>query len=100
MENIKISYIQIDRVPINGVATLFFFTEKNGKIYWGTDNNSIDQEDIKRWILNKTIFKLKSPIFIKEDETLLIGGEDKKIYISNPLTEKMRLHGSFAELVE
>lgn len=100
MEKYKIVYIQIERAPINTLSRLFFFTEENGKIFWGTDNNPINSEDIERWLLEKKIFKLKNPIFIDEDQTLLIGYPERKIYVSNKIKEQSRLQGEFLQLVE
>jgi len=93
----KIVYLQVDHIPVNGLTKLFFFTEKDGEIFWGTDNNTIEIKDIERWVKEKKIFKLIRPIFIKEDEMLQIGYEGR-VYISNPLIEKLVLVGKLYEL--
>ena len=94
-------YLQVDHIPANELTQLFFYTEINGEIFWGTDNNSIDPEDIERWVKDKKILKLKNPILIEENETLTIGYTEPKVYISNyeKRNEKV-LCGKLSELIE
>lgn len=99
MEKIKIVYLYIDRVPINDLAQVFFFTEKNGEIFLGTDNNTIELKDIQRWVAKKKVFQLKEPIIINKDEKIFIGYADSKIYVSNLSKEKLRFIGKSEDLI-
>jgi len=99
METVKIVFLRIDRIPINGLAELFFYTEKEGEIFLGTDNNPFENEDIERWVKEKKILKLKEPIIIEYNEMLQIGYSEEKVYISNPLIEKLVLVGKLNEII-
>lgn len=98
MGTIKIVYLKVDCVPVNGLAQLFFYTEKDDEIFWGTDNNVIQPQDIERLVSEKKILKLIEPIFIEEDETLKVGYYDERVYISNHLKEKLVLIGRLKEI--
>ena len=98
-ETIKIVYLQLSKTPMADIELLYFFTEKNNKIYWGTDNNSIDPAFLESWLRRREILKLKTPIVIDEDETLLIDHKCQSIYKTNMLHEYKKQIGSLKDLV-
>lgn len=99
MKKLKIVYLQVDHIPANGFTLLFFFTEFEGKIFWGSDNNQIDQEAIEEWLMARKILELKEPIIIDEDEILQISS-DERIYALEPMIETPRYIGLLKELVK
>ena len=101
MKKLKIVYLQVDHIPssANGFVLLFFFTEFEGKIFWGSDNNQIDHVAIEEWLAAKEILELKEPIIIDEDEILQISSNEW-IYALEPMTEKSRYIGLLKELVK
>lgn len=101
MDKIKIIYLQKDGETFaNRLKQLYFFTEKDGEIFWGTDNNPIDPEDIAMYLKSEKIKKLKNPLFIEEDETLHIGYKTERVFCGRPEKKELRLIGELANLVE
>jgi hypothetical protein len=102
-KKIKVVYLQhIDEMHRNqsGVTQLYFYTEKNGEIFLGTDNNSIEPEDIQIYLSEEMISKLKNPVFISEDERLYIDYANLKVYSGISRKEELHLIGILKGLVE
>jgi hypothetical protein len=96
---ITVKYLQVDKIPINGLSQLHFFTEKDSNIYWGSDNNAIDPDDIARWLAEKKIVMLKEKILIEDDQILQIGGPESTVYVSRPLREELTHVGELQNLI-
>ena len=68
---INITHLISTEIPKNGFERLFFFTEKNGKFFWGTDNNTIGSINIERWMKDGSVVQLVEPILINDEESFL-----------------------------
>jgi hypothetical protein len=64
----SIAYLAVDKLPSSGYLKLFFYTEKDGKYYWGTGNNSFSLEEMKEKESRGVILKL--PIFKPLEEKM------------------------------
>lgn len=80
-EEYYIAYIIIPyEFPESGMDMLFFYTKKGDKYYWGTDNNSFNQEFMDDLENKKKIIKL--PELIKLEEGTELGfNKSGKIYL-------------------
>ncbi len=102
-KKIKVVYLRhIDEMhrSQNEVTQIYFFTEKEGEIFLGTDNNSIEPGDIQIYLSEGTISKLKEPVLINEDERLYIDYANLKVYSGVSRKEELRLIGILKNLVE
>jgi len=62
-----VTHIVRDELPKEGLSMLYFYTKRGNKYYWGTDNNSFDEEYIKNLENKKQVIKLLEPIEIKPE---------------------------------
>jgi hypothetical protein len=88
-EQIKIVFVLVARHHSWELTRLFFFTEKEGMFYFGTDNSAIDKEDIDGMQEQRKIQKLKEPLFIDKTEELRIGGHAAEVWVCNSKTNKV-----------
>jgi hypothetical protein len=103
MGEIKILYIQHADEFLrkkNGVTQLFFYQEKNGEYFLGTDNNSIDLDYIQKWVSKEKISELKEPVIIKSDETLFIDYANLKVYSGDFSRENLKPIGILKNLIK
>jgi hypothetical protein len=61
-----ISHIVRDELPRVGLSMLYFYTKKGDKYYWGLDNNSFSEEDMKNLEEKKQVIRLTEPLEIKQ----------------------------------
>lgn len=82
-----------DELPNNGLAKLYFYTKKGDKYYWGTDNNSFSEEQMKNLEDKKIVIKLQKLIEINPKERKTLWTDSKGIvYIANntkPYSDKI-----------
>jgi hypothetical protein len=109
--NFYITHIIVPELPENGFDQVFFYTATaesydKGKYFWGTDNNSFDQEFIDNLITQGKIFILDTeqyPLPLKEDETLWVdsAGEIYKADLHDPTKnqEKLRRQSYLKNLI-
>jgi hypothetical protein len=75
-----VTHIITPELPEKGYDQVFFYTATaesydKGIYYWGTDNNSFDQEFIEGMIKREKIFRLEAtpyPMGLSEDETIWV----------------------------
>ena len=87
-----IAYIIPDRVPESGMRTLFFYTKKGGKYYWGTGNNSFSQEFMDDLESKKRVIKLPELIKLEEGIELVLD-KSGKIYLGKTAKNLKCLEG-------
>lgn len=85
-----VTHIIIPELPEEGFDQVFFYTATaqsydKGKYYWGTDNNSFDQEYIDNLVKQKSIFRLEVnpyPMELNDNETLWIDNNGN-LYVAD-----------------
>jgi hypothetical protein len=85
-----ITHIIVPELPDEGYEQVFFYTATGksydqGKYFWGTDNNSLDQEFIDRLVREKSVFRLNVtpyPLKLDNDKTIWIDSYGE-IYLAD-----------------
>jgi hypothetical protein len=79
-----ISHIARDELPTRGLAKLYFYTKKGDSYYWGTDNNSFSETQMKNLEDKKQVIKLPELLEIKpEERKTLWTDSDGSVYIAD-----------------
>lgn len=83
----SIAYLVVDKLPSSGYCKLLFYTEKNGKYYWGTGNNSFSLGEMQEKESRGVILKLPKPKPLEEKMGVWINSKGEVYYadLVNPL---------------
>jgi hypothetical protein len=84
----------------NGVTQLFFYQEKNGEYFLGSNNKNIAPSDIQEMLSQEKISELKEPVIIKSDETLFIDYANLKVYSGDFSRENLKPIGILKNLIK
>jgi len=92
-----ITHLIVDELPDKGLSRLYFYTAtavslNQGKYYWGTDNNSFDEENMKRLEDSGQIIKLPQPKKLERQKCLWLDSEGRVFYanIKDPYEDTNR----------
>jgi hypothetical protein len=88
-----VSHIVRDELPKKGLAKLYFYTKEDDKYYWGLDNNSFSEEEIKETQKVAQIIKLPRLIEVERwKKKTLWADSEGRVYIANitnPYSDKI-----------
>lgn len=78
--NFFVTHIIVPEIPDHGFDQVFFYTSTRdsydqGKYFWGTDNNSFDEDYVNSLVQKGEILPLDSGqnfLYIKDDETIWV----------------------------
>jgi hypothetical protein len=83
---IYVSHIIRDELPSQGLSKLYFYTMKGDKYYWGSDNNSFNEEYMRNIENKKQVIKLPRLIEIEKDgRKALWADSEGKVYIADKI---------------
>jgi len=83
-----ITHLIVDELPTNGLNKLYFYTAtaeslNQGKYYWGTDNNSFNEEYMSKLEASGRIIKLPKPIQLDPQKSLWVDTKGIVFYADN-----------------
>ena len=79
-----VSHIIIDKLPEKGLQKLYFYTKKDGKYYWGLDNNSFSEEQMKETEKMNQLVKLPKLIEVERNNGKTLWTDSKgRVYVAD-----------------
>ena len=87
-----VSHLIVNELPKEGLCKLYFYTKRENKYYFGTDNNSFSEKDMKILEDKRKIIKLSNLLEIPKTGKTLWTDSDGKVYIADskkPYSEKL-----------
>lgn len=86
LETRFITHLIVDKTPEKGFQKLYFYTStaegyNKGEYFWGTDNNSLDEDYIKRLENLNQIIRLPWPKEVQKNKSLWVD-ENGRVYYS------------------